>query len=85
MSVHLGRSRSSDADNLSHCSSVYQLERAGSSQSGDDGSSGHVHNPSSSHGYRTASPLTGLPERGELEKKKNAIETCEQQKRREEA
>ncbi|KAF3791552.1 putative receptor-like protein kinase [Nymphaea thermarum] len=62
MSVHLGRSRSSDADNLSQCSSAYQLERAGSSQSGDDGSSGHVHNPSSSHGYRTASPLTGLPE-----------------------
>lgn len=64
MLVHLGFSKSSDPDNMSQCSSVYQHERACSSQSGEEGSSGTVRKqPSSSYGgLVTASPLIGLPE-----------------------
>jgi hypothetical protein len=57
---HLVRSKSSDADNLSQCSSAaYQCERAASSYSGDEGSSGNARRQ-----YPTvsASPLVGLPE-----------------------
>ncbi|KAG6407126.1 hypothetical protein SASPL_130109 [Salvia splendens] len=63
MLVHLGRSRSSDADNISQSSSVYHYEMGGSSQSGEEGSSGHALKQSSmSYGIATASPLIGLPE-----------------------
>ncbi|XP_042008279.1 probable receptor-like protein kinase At2g42960 [Salvia splendens] len=63
MLVHLGRSRSSDADNISQSSSVYHYEMGGSSQSGEEGSSGHARKQSSmSYGIATASPLIGLPE-----------------------
>lgn len=62
--AHLGMSKLSDPDNMSQCSSVYHHERAFSSQSGDEGSSGTVRKQSSlSHGgLVTASPLIGLPE-----------------------
>lgn len=63
MLVHLGMSKSGEHDNASQCSSVYQHERACSSQSGEEGGSGTVrknsNNPAS---YVTASPLVGLPE-----------------------
>nr|CAD1833955.1 unnamed protein product [Ananas comosus var. bracteatus] len=36
MLAHLARSKSSDADNLSQCSSVYHIDQAGSSHSGDE-------------------------------------------------
>ncbi|PON73080.1 Serine/threonine protein kinase [Trema orientale] len=64
MLVHLGMSKSSDHDNMSQCSSAYHHERACSSQSGEEGSSGTVRkHPSSSYGgLVTASPLVGLPE-----------------------
>lgn len=63
MLVHLGMSKSSDHDNMSQCSSVYHQERAFSSQSGEEGSSGTVwKQPSSYAGLVTASPLIGLPE-----------------------
>lgn len=58
MLAHLARSKSSDADNLSQCSSVYHIDRAGSSHSGDEGGSG----PARSHPIVSASPLVGLPE-----------------------
>lgn len=55
-------SKSSDADNLSQCSSVYQ-DKAGSSYSGDEGSSGAIRRPHSPYGgLVSASPLVGLPE-----------------------
>ncbi|KAK8962805.1 putative receptor-like protein kinase [Platanthera guangdongensis] len=55
-------SKSSDADNLSQCSSVYH-EKAGSSYSGDEGSSGATQRPHSPYaGLVSASPLVGLPE-----------------------
>ncbi|XP_010243707.1 PREDICTED: probable receptor-like protein kinase At2g42960 [Nelumbo nucifera] len=60
--VHLAASKSSDADNLSQCSSIYQLERGCSSQSGEEGSSGTVRKQSSLYGLASASPLIGLPE-----------------------
>ncbi|VFQ64400.1 unnamed protein product [Cuscuta campestris] len=60
MSVHLGRSKSSDADNISQCSSSYRLERGGSSQSGEEGSSGTFRKKSSY--LPMPSPLIGLPE-----------------------
>lgn len=67
MLVHLGRSKSSDVDNVSQCSSVYHHERACSSQSGEDGSSGNFHKQSSmSYGIAMASPLIGLPEISQL-------------------
>ncbi|KAL6137191.1 hypothetical protein ACLB2K_062484 [Fragaria x ananassa] len=64
MFAHLGMSKSSDPDNMSQCSSVYHHERAFSSLSGEEGSSGTVRKQSSlSHGgLVTASPLIGLPE-----------------------
>ncbi|KAL0320464.1 UNVERIFIED_CONTAM: putative receptor-like protein kinase [Sesamum radiatum] len=61
--VHLGRSRSSDVDNISQCSSIYHHERACSSQSGEEGSSGNARKQSSlSYGLVMPSPLIGLPE-----------------------
>lgn len=64
MLVHLGTSKSSDPDNMSQCSSIYHHERACSSQSGEEGSSGNVRKQSSLPygGLVTASPLIGLPE-----------------------
>lgn len=60
---HLAMSKSSDVDNLSQCSSVYQ-DKAGSSYSGDEGSSGTTRRPPHSPygGIVSASPLVGLPE-----------------------
>lgn len=60
MVVHLGRSKSSDADNISQSSSVYHHERGCSSQSGEEGSSGNARKQSSM--FASASPLIGLPE-----------------------
>ncbi|KAI3457059.1 hypothetical protein Pfo_013722 [Paulownia fortunei] len=61
--VHLGRSKSSDVDNISQCSSMYQHERAYSSHSGEEGSSGNARKQSSlSYGLAMPSPLIGLPE-----------------------
>ncbi|XP_044491406.1 probable receptor-like protein kinase At2g42960 [Mangifera indica] len=56
--------KSSDPDNMSQCSSIYLQERACSSQSGEEGSSGTVqkHSSLSYGGLVTASPLVGLPE-----------------------
>jgi hypothetical protein len=62
MLAHLVRSKSSDADNLSQCSSVYQYERAGSSYSGDEGSSVNARRQYSQYPAVSASPLVGLPE-----------------------
>ncbi|XP_043690079.1 probable receptor-like protein kinase At2g42960 [Telopea speciosissima] len=61
MLVHLGMSKSSEADNLSQCSSVYQLEKGCSSQSWEEGSSGAARKQPS-YGIASASPLVGLPE-----------------------
>lgn len=67
MSVHLGRSKSSEPDNISQCSSVYHHERAFSSQSGEEGSSGIARKQSSlPYGFVSASPLVGLPEASHL-------------------
>jgi len=62
--VHLRKSKSGDADNMSQCSSVYHHERGFSSMSGEEGSSGTVKKQSalSFGGVVTASPLVGLPE-----------------------
>lgn len=60
MVVHLGRSKSSDADNISQSSSVYHHERGCSSQSGEEGNSGNARKQSSM--FASASPLIGLPE-----------------------
>ncbi|KAK4438963.1 putative receptor-like protein kinase [Sesamum alatum] len=60
--VHLGRSKSSDIDNISQCSSMYHHERAGSSQSGEEGSSGNARKHTLSYGIAMPSPLIGLPE-----------------------
>ncbi|KAF4397335.1 hypothetical protein CsatB_021470 [Cannabis sativa] len=65
MLVHLGMSKTSDTDNMSQCSSVYHHDRACSSQSGEEGSSGGVRKQQHSSTYGgivTASPLIGLPE-----------------------
>ncbi|KAG9138468.1 hypothetical protein Leryth_012747 [Lithospermum erythrorhizon] len=63
MFVHLGRSKSSDAENTSQCSSIYHHERGFSSHSGEEVGSGTVRKPSSmSYGLPMASPLVGLPE-----------------------
>ena len=59
--VHLGMSKSSDADNISQCSSIYHHERGFSSMSGEEGSSG-TFKKQSTLGMVTASPLIGLPE-----------------------
>lgn len=62
--VHLGTSKLSDPDNISQCSSIYHHERALSSMSGEEGSSGTIRKQStlSYTGLVTASPLIGLPE-----------------------
>lgn len=60
MLVHLGRSKSSDADNISQSSSVHHHEMGCSSQSGEEGSSSKGRKQSSM--FATASPLIGLPE-----------------------
>lgn len=65
MSVHLGMSKFSDADNISQCSSMYCHERACSSHSGEEGSSGTVRKQPS-YGIGMASPLIGLPEMSHL-------------------
>lgn len=63
MLLHLVRSKSSDADNISQTSSMYHHEMGCSSQSGEEGSSGHARKHSSmSYGLAMASPLIGLPE-----------------------
>ncbi|PIN11575.1 Serine/threonine protein kinase [Handroanthus impetiginosus] len=63
MLVHLGRSKSSEVDNISQCSSVHHHERAYSSQSGEEGSSNNGRKHSSlQHGLAMPSPLIGLPE-----------------------
>ena len=59
--VHLGMSKSSDADNISQCSSIHHHERGFSSMSGEEGSSG-TFKKQSTLGMVTASPLIGLPE-----------------------
>ncbi|XP_019193530.1 PREDICTED: probable receptor-like protein kinase At2g42960 isoform X1 [Ipomoea nil] len=64
MTVHLGRSKSSDTDNISQSSSSYRLERGCSSQSGEEGSYGTVHKQSSY--VPMPSPLVGLPEFSQL-------------------
>ncbi|XP_042491671.1 probable receptor-like protein kinase At2g42960 [Macadamia integrifolia] len=56
MLVHLGRSKSSEGDNISQCSSVYQLEKGCSSQSWEES------HKQPSYGIASASPLVGLPE-----------------------
>ncbi|KAK4484580.1 hypothetical protein RD792_007164 [Penstemon davidsonii] len=67
MIVHLGRSRSSDIDNASQCSSMYHQERTYSSQSGEEGSSGNARKQSSlPYGLVMPSPLVGLPEVSQL-------------------
>lgn len=65
MFVHLGMSKSSDADNISQCSSTYYHEKACSLHSGEEGSSGTVRKQPS-YGIATASPLIGLPEMSHL-------------------
>ncbi|KAK7300155.1 hypothetical protein RJT34_10991 [Clitoria ternatea] len=65
VSVHLGKTKSSDPDNISQCSSIYHHERGFSSFSVEEGSSGNVKKHSTlsyGGGLVTASPLVGLPE-----------------------
>lgn len=64
MMSFLGRTKSSDNDSISQCSSVHHHERACSSHSGEDGSFGTAWRQASlSQGALvTASPLVGLPE-----------------------
>ncbi|KAL5226623.1 hypothetical protein ABZP36_014888 [Zizania latifolia] len=63
---HLTESRSVDVDAFSQCSSVYNIEKAGSSYSEDYSSSGPARKGSSPYGYASASPLVGLPELSHL-------------------
>ncbi|KAJ4797316.1 Protein kinase superfamily protein [Rhynchospora pubera] len=56
MLAHLARSKSSDADNLSQCSSVYHFG------SGDESGSGPARKQNYQHAIVSASPLVGLPE-----------------------
>ncbi|XP_058083828.1 probable receptor-like protein kinase At5g18500 [Magnolia sinica] len=63
--VHLGMGKTKQADCSSGSSSFrHHMEKDGSSQSGEEGSSGTTvgHRPSSSHPITAPSPLTGLPE-----------------------
>ncbi|VVB03176.1 unnamed protein product [Arabis nemorensis] len=60
MMSHLGRTKYSDNDTLSQCSSVNHHERACSSHSGDEG--GFASTGRQYGGLVTASPLVGLPE-----------------------
>jgi hypothetical protein len=62
---HLAGSRSVDVDTFSQCSSVYNIEKAGSSYSEDYSSSGPARKDSSPYAY-SASPLVGLPELSHL-------------------
>lgn len=63
MFAHLGRSKSSDVETVSQCSSIHHHDRAYSSHSGDDGSFGTIPKHGSLlYGVATASPLIGLPE-----------------------
>ncbi|CAO1948070.1 unnamed protein product [Urochloa humidicola] len=64
---HLAESRSVDVDLFSQCSSVYNIEKAGSSYSEDYSysSSGPARKGSSPYAY-SASPLVGLPELSHL-------------------
>jgi hypothetical protein len=62
---HLAESRSVDVDTFSQCSSVYNIEKAGSSYSEDYSSSGPARKGSSPYAY-SASPLVGLPELSHL-------------------
>lgn len=64
---HLVESRSVDVDMFSQCSSVYNIEKAGSSYSEDYSysSSGPARKGSSPYAY-SASPLVGLPELSHL-------------------
>ncbi|XP_064958826.1 probable receptor-like protein kinase At2g42960 isoform X2 [Musa acuminata AAA Group] len=64
--AHLTMSKSSDADNLSHCSSAYHNDRAGSSYSGDEGSTGPTRKTHPAYAFVAASPLIGLPESSQL-------------------
>ncbi|OVA00982.1 Protein kinase domain [Macleaya cordata] len=67
MSVHLARSKSSDADNISQCSSAYHHDRGCSSQSGEEGNSATFQKQTSyKYGLVSASPLIGLPEAAHL-------------------
>ncbi|CAA0816122.1 Protein kinase superfamily protein [Striga hermonthica] len=67
MIVHLGRSKSSDVDDVSQCSSMHHQERTYSSQSGEEGSSGNARKQySSSYAIAMPSPLIGLPEASQL-------------------
>jgi len=61
MMSHLGRTKSSDNDTLSQCSSVNHHERACSSHSGEEGGFGSAGRQYGG-GPVTASPLVGLPE-----------------------
>ncbi|XP_066306737.1 probable receptor-like protein kinase At2g42960 [Miscanthus floridulus] len=64
----LGESRSVDVDTFSQCSSVYNVEKAGSSVYSEDysySSSGPARKGSSPYAY-SASPLVGLPELSHL-------------------
>ncbi|KAL6614782.1 hypothetical protein ACP70R_037052 [Stipagrostis hirtigluma subsp. patula] len=63
--AHLSESRSVDVDAFSQCSSVYNIEKAGSSYSEDYSSSGPARKGSSPYAY-SASPLVGLPELSHL-------------------
>ena len=65
--THLGESRSVDVDLFSQCSSVYNIEKAGSSYSEDYSysSSGSARKGCSPYAY-SASPLVGLPELSHL-------------------
>lgn len=63
----LGRNRSNELDNMSQCSSVFHHEKAYSSHSGEEGSSGnHQKQSSMSYGLAMPSPLVGLPEGSHL-------------------
>ncbi|THU71567.1 hypothetical protein C4D60_Mb04t02800 [Musa balbisiana] len=64
--AHLTMSKSSDADNLSHCSSAYHDDRAGSSYSGDEVSTGPTRKTYPAYALAAASPLIGLPESSQL-------------------
>ncbi|TVU35637.1 hypothetical protein EJB05_17537 [Eragrostis curvula] len=63
--AQLAESRSVDVDTFSQCSSVYNIEKAGSSYSEDYSSSGPARKGSSPYAY-SASPLVGLPEMSHL-------------------
>jgi hypothetical protein len=62
----LAETRSVDVDAFSQCSSLYNIEKAGSSYSEDYNSSGPKKAGSSPYGYASGSPLVGLPEMSHL-------------------